>query len=188
MTLFAVWENYSDYTLSFNYGLSEVATDTDENGVLYPILNRSVKLGESIGKLPPLTEPYVQYGSGDSLKKYYPYENGAWYKYPIKQEDMKVEDNTKYWISRDDIIYALYDKKKYTVTYNLSYPESISSNKVTIEPQSIEYGGSVTLPNLSNFFYRFDGWYIDSEYSTKFSGTMPPYDITIYGRFINKSE
>lgn len=187
MIFYAVWEGITDYTLSFNYGLSEVATDTDENGILYPVLNRSVKLGESIGKLPPLTDPYVELG--ENKKRYYPFENGGWYKYPIKQEDMKVEDNTNYWIPRDDIIYALYDKKKYTVTYNLSYPEgTLQKDRVIIEPQSIEYGGSVVLPIIKFFTYKLDVWYIDNEYTTKFSGTMPPYDITIYGRFRDKFE
>ena len=180
MTLYAVWGSSTSYTLSFNYGLSDVATSVDSStGVLTEILNKEITNTNDIGTLPPLTaEPYVEDSS--TKTKYYPYHNGGWYKHPVKQEDMKVTSNQAYWLNRDTIIYALYDKKPFTVTYYTNDPNT------SIPTQTLYYGDSVYLPTLARSGYTFQGWYIDSEFKTAFSGTMPPYAISLYAKWVAK--
>lgn len=179
LTLYAVWESSTAFTLSFNYGLSDVDTSVDSStGVLTEILNKEVQKGQSIGILPKLTaEPSV---TGKDNVKYYPYTNGGWYKYPVKQDDMKVENNQSYWADRNTVIYALYDKKPFTVSY------VTNSENTAIPTQTLYYGDKVYLPTLSRSGYTFQGWYLDSSFNTAFSGTMPPYSITLYARWATK--
>lgn len=173
LTLYAVWESSTTFTLSFNYGISDVATEVDSStGISTQILDREVQQGQSIGNLPPITaSPFV---TGTDNVKYYPYTNGGWYKYPVKQADMQVLSNSLYWENRDTIIYALYDKKPFTVSY------VTNSTNNNIPTQTLYYGDKVYLPTLVRDGYSFQGWYVDSEFKSAFSGTMPPYSIILY--------
>lgn len=179
ITLYAVWESSTTHTISFNYGLSEVDYTIDSStGLIEDILNKEVQKGQSIGSLPKLTaEPFV---TGADEKKYYPYTNGGWYKYPVKQANMQVFSNDLYWTDRDTIIYALYDKKPFLVTY------VTNATNTSIPTQTLYYGDQVYLPTLAREGYTFQGWYIDSTYTTKFNGTMPPYSITLYAKWETK--
>lgn len=175
LVLYAVWQNSTENTLSFNYGISTPVYDgTVEQDKLY---NRTVQSGIDIGTLPRFdTSPAVEINK----EKYYPYENGKWYKYPIKNEAYIVEDNEAYWSIRDRIIYLLFDKKKYDVVYNTN------KSDITIPTQHIEYGATVTLPVLASYTQNFDGWYFDSAFTKRASGTMPPYAITLYAKWTDK--
>lgn len=176
----AEWKPTSIYILSFNYGLSDVATTVNSStGAVTEILNKEIDNINDIGTLPPLTaEPYVEDSS--TKTKYYPYHNGGWYKHPVKQENMKVTSNQAYWLSRDTIIYALYDKKPFTVTYHTN------DTNTSIPTQTLYYGDSVYLPTLARSGYTFQGWYIDSGFKTAFRGTMPPYPIDLYAKWVAK--
>lgn len=175
----AEWKPTNTRTLSFNYGLSDVDYTVDSStGVIEDILDKEVQYGESIGTLPRLTvEPFV---TGTDQKKYYPYTNGGWYKHPVKNESVRVKNGDTYWIDRDTIIYALYDKKPLTVTYVTNDPNT------NIPTQTLYYGDSVYLPTLARDGYTFKGWYNDDKFSTAFSGNMPPYSITLYARWVVK--
>ena len=174
LTLYAVWEATTTYTLSFNYGISDVDY-TVVNGIREDILNREVQQGQSIGALPAITaEPAVLYNG----KLEYPYYNGAWYRTPNKTTQVESHDN--YWLNRDTIIYALYDKKPFTVTY-------VTFDRDVIVPtQTLYYGDQVYLPTLARDGYTFQGWYLDSAFQKAFGGTMPPYSITLYARWVAK--
>lgn len=179
LTLYAVWESKTSYTLSFNYGLADVVKKINsETGVMEDILDVEIKNTSNIGELPLLSNPYVE--DSNIKKKYYPYENGGWYKYPVKQENMRVQSQQPYWTNRDTIIYALYDKKAFRVDYITNDPQT------SIPSQNLTYGDSVWLPTLFRYNYTFQGWYIDENFTTAFSGTMPPYDITLYARWEKK--
>jgi uncharacterized repeat protein (TIGR02543 family) len=176
LTLYAVWKPITSYTLSFNYGLSEVATQVDSNtGILTEILNREITNTNNIGVLPPITSnPTVEYNDG---KKYPIYYNGAWYKTPNKTQ--KVSNYDAYWTTRDTIIYALYDEVDLTVSYVTNNPN------IYIPVQTTHYGNKVYLPTLSQIGgYIFEGWYLDAGFNQKFDGTMPPYSITLYARWV----
>ncbi len=173
----AEWEPTGTHNLSFNYGISDVDYTVDSaTGIRTDILSREVQEGQSIGILPKLTaEPFV---TGADNKKYYPYTNGGWYKHPVKQADMQVFSNELYWMDRDTIIYALYDKKPFSVTYVTDAPNT------DIPTQTLYYGDQVYLPTLARDGYSFQGWYIDEDKKTAFSGNMPPYSITLYARWV----
>lgn len=170
----AKWKPTSTRTLSFNYGLSdEDYTVTD--GIIEPIYNREVQFGESIDILPKLTvEPTVVY-NGEKIPVY---ENGAWYRTPSK--NTKVEVGQPYWIDRDTIIYALYDKKKFLVTYDTNAPD------ISIPEQNVAYDEIVYTPTLYREGYTFKGWYTDSEWKNAFSGNMPPKNLNLYARWVAK--
>lgn len=171
LTLYAVWETSTTKTLSFNYGLSD-EDYTVTNGIREPISNREVQEGQSIGILPKLTvEPSVVY-NGEKIPVY---ENGAWYRTPSK--NTKVNDNELYWLDRDTIIYALYDKKKFLVTYHTNAPD------ITIPTQSVAYDEIVYAPTLYREGYTFKGWYTDSAFKTAFDGKMPPKNLVLYARW-----
>lgn len=171
LTLYAVWETSTTKTLSFNYGLSD-EDYTVTNGIREPISNREVQFGKSIGTLPKLTvEPTVVY-NGEKIPVYH---NGAWYKTPSK--NTKVNNGELYWIDRDTIIYALYDKKQFSVTYHTNAPD------ITIPTQSVAYDEIVYAPTLYRDGYTFKGWYTDSGFETAFNGKMPPKNLDLYGRW-----
>jgi uncharacterized repeat protein (TIGR02543 family) len=172
ITLYAVWQSTSKYTLSFNYGLSEVAYE-NEGGIKKDIIDREVEFGKSIGVLPTITTPKVRIGDKD----YEPYDSGKWYKTPVIQDDKVIENNTSYWATQNTIIYALYKKKPFSVVY-YTLTEDIS-----VPTQTSYYGDSVYLPTLIRSGYKFDGWYTDANYSSKFLGTMPPHDLTLYAKW-----
>lgn len=167
----AEWKPTSTRTLSFNYGLSDedfIVT----NGIREPISNREVQQGQSIGILPKLTvEPTVVY-NGEKIPVY---QNGAWYKTPSK--NTKVNDNDLYWIDRDTMIYALYDKKLFYVTYHTNAPD------ITIPTQNVAYDEIVYAPTLYRDGYNFKGWYTDREWKNAFNGKMPPKNLDLYARW-----
>lgn len=174
LTLYAVWETSATKTLSFNYGISD-EDFTVTNGIREPISNREVQFGQSIGTLPKLTvEPTVVY-NGEQIPVYH---NGAWYKTPSK--NTKVNDNELYWINRDTIIYALYDKKLFSVTYHTNTPD------ITIPTQSVAYDEIVYAPTLYRQGYTFHGWYTDSNFQTALNGKMPPKNLDLYARWVAK--
>lgn len=171
LTLYAVWETSTTKTLSFNYGLSDEEF-TVTNGIREPISNREVQFGQSIGVLPTLTvEPTVVY-NGEKIPVYH---NGAWYKTPSK--NTKVNNNELYWIDRDTIIYALYDKKLFSVTYHPDAPD------ITIPIQNVAYDETVYAPTLYRNGYTFKGWYTDREWKNAFNGKMPPKNLDLYARW-----
>lgn len=171
LTLYAVWETSSNKTLSFNYGLSD-EDYTVTNGIREPISNKEVQFGQSIGTLPKLTvEPTVTY-NGEKIPVY---ENGAWYRTPSK--NTRVNNGELYWIDRDTIIYALYDKKFFSVTYHTNALD------ITITTQSVAYDEIVYVPTLYREGYTFKGWYTDSNFKTAFNGKMPPKNLDLYARW-----
>lgn len=175
LILYAQWQNSELHTLGYNYGLASVMTYTDTTtGEVVEKYSSSVQYGQSIGTLPTINSPKVRYNNTD----YYPYKNGGWYRLPVKDEAARVDDNALYWTNRDDTLYLLFDKEKYSVSYVTNYDE------YTIPTQNVEYGDTIWLPNLSRGGYTFGGWYIDSSFTQKLSSqSMPPYSITLYAKW-----
>lgn len=172
LTLFAIWEQTDNYILSYNYGLSTPMVGDD---MKYKY-SKNVVYGKSIGALPTFeASPAVTYGNDERL--YTPYSNGAWYKTPVKGIDsVPIQNDELYWIEQDSTIYLIYDTNSYSVNYFL---EGALYSSV-----SIKYSNQVPLPTLVKSGYAFDGWYIDNAYTTKFNGSMPPYSINLYARWV----
>ncbi len=60
-------------------------------------------------------------------------------------------------------LYAKWEKKKYTITYNLNGGKNNSSNPTTYTVTT----ATITLKNPTKTAYTFKGWYSDSGYKTK---------------------
>lgn len=173
LVLYAIWEKANSYTLNFNYGLSEPMINPN----LLPKYSTPVVYNQSIGELPTFeAAPTVTYGS-DTDTKYTPYSNGAWYKTPTKgQDSVPVYSNESYWMLQDSTIYLIYDTASYPANYYIDGSLYSTAN--------IQYGVSVPLPTLIKSGYTFKGWFTDSEYTNQFSGTMPPFALNLYGKWV----
>ena len=177
IVLYAQWEATTEFILSYNYGLS----DPEINYNSY-VTNRKVSKGNSIGTLPIAESPKVKYKdlSGNETE-YAPYKNGKWYRTPIKASNsVALTDNTPYWADRDSTIYLLYDVEKYALTLYL--------DGQLYQTNSIEYNTPMNLPQLVQSGYAFDGWYHTQDFQsgTKISGNMPPYNLTLYARWVKQ--
>lgn len=185
VTLYAQWQKPEARKLSYNYGLSQpeqIGTNSNTGEPIYRY-DDPVNEGEPIPTLPTFdAQPTVE--DKNTGEKIPAYENGGWYKHPVKDENLRVESGDLYWLDRDTIIYLLYDKKKFTVTYVVNDPEPTVEPYIYIASQLTEYGGTVYAPNLYKPNHTFRGWYIDSELTTVFSGTMPPKNLTLYAKWV----
>ena len=171
IVLYAIWENVNLYTLNYNYGLSA----PDINDDLTYKYSKTVVYGQSIGELPQITVPTVEYNDIE----YSPYVNGRWYKTPTKAPNSEPLTGTEnYWMTQDSTIYAIFDITSYDVNYYID--GTLFSNA------KIQYKNSVPLPKLYKDSYTFDGWYIDANYTETFAGTMPPININLYARWVLK--
>lgn len=172
-TFYADWVDVNTYTLSFNYGLSKPMSKV-ENGIAEDVYDKTIDDKTNIGELPTFEQepPIIVDGT-----KYNPYFNGGWYKIPVKDEKYRVRSNQEYWSDRNTIIYCLYDTRKYVVEYISNMPS------ITIANQETEYNGTIYLPNLYAEGYNFIGWYLDNNYKETAPSKMPPYSITLYGKW-----
>lgn len=183
LTLYAQWKKSTGRTLSFNYGLSDpklVGYDPNTGVPIYKY-NITINKGDKIGTLPEITEePQVTYNN----ERYHAYENGGWYRIPTKDENMRVTADTIFWTDRDDIIYCLYDAKKFTVTYVTNKPSN-AQGTIDLDVQNIAYGQKIYMPTLFLQGYKFDGWFMDADFETKASANavMPPMNITLYAKW-----
>lgn len=177
--LYALWEATTDHNLNFNYGLADPSID--ESTYTYET-SRKVVQGKSIGTLPTAETPTVKAKDlNGNETTYTPYVNGAWYKTPIKTENsVAVKSGDLYWLNRDSTIYLLYDTTQYVL--NLYIDGSLHQTNY------VAYNSTMNLPLLVKSGYTFDGWYYTSDFqsSTKFSGSMPPYSLTLYARWVKQ--
>jgi hypothetical protein len=173
IVLYAQWQKTTAHTLTYNYGLADPAINESANTYITSI---NVVQGESIGALPVVETPTVTINE----KVYRPYYNGAWYKTPVKATNsVAVTNNELYWSDRDSSIYLIYDVMTYPITYYVD-------GKLRFTESGIQYNNILPLPQLVKENHTFDGWYTTADYQdgTKISGNMPPYALTLYGRFI----
>lgn len=174
LTLYAVWQSSSTFKLTYSYGL---ATPTIENGQY--VYSKTVTEGSPIGSL-PVVNPSLQVTYNDTV---YPsvYTNGTWRK-TNSVNGTAVLDTDNYWTNHDSIIYFVYETSKYNVSY-VTYFAGITLGDV-----SVAYGDEVQLPTLYYSGYSFEGWYTDDSFKTKFSGTMPPYSIKLYAKWVENND
>lgn len=170
IVLYAQWEKTETHTLSFDFGI------VNANELGYET-SKTVTYGKSIGTLPNPSSPSVTLSDGNT---YYPYETyGHWYKTSTKAPNsVALQDNELYWLNYDSIIYLIFDKKAYDITYYVD-------NEVN-STENVEYNDKMPLPSLIKEGYTFDGWYYDIKCTKKASGKMPPYDLSLYGKWVEK--
>lgn len=62
------------------------------------------------------------------------------------------------------------------------------TNREDIQLDSVftKYGEQVFQPTLYTKDYVFKGWYLDSTLTKTLQGTMPPYAIDLYAKWVEK--
>ena len=178
--LYAQWIKTQGQKLSYNYGLSAPHIKGYDTNTGAPInqYEDDVEYGKPIPTLPPITaEPTVEIEGVE----YPAYENGGWYRHPIKDKEVRVNSGEAYWLERDTIIYCLYDKKKFQVTYYTN------DTTLKIQTQSIAYGEPIYQPELFKDGYTIQGWYKDVALTKKLGSSekMPPFEegIKLYAKW-----
>ncbi len=78
-------------------------------------------------------------------------------------------------ISVDTILYANFTPKIYQITFVTEGSQ--------VEPIYVTFGNSFTLPDTQLNGYGFDGWYIDSGYTTSYQESVVSNSFTLYAKF-----
>lgn len=143
----------------------------------------------------PVKETYLVFYTGDStyyepmlvkednssitLPEYsrYGYTFNGWY-FDLEYKNSYSFNN----IDFDKNIVPLYAKTTIN-EYNLN----IYSNDEMISTQKVKYNNDISLPEINNEGYVFGGWYLDSDFQTKFNYTkMPAQDLNVYAKWIDE--
>ena len=187
LKLYAQWSSQAQHKLLFNYGLADPVINNES--LSYETF-RNVTYETSIGTLPTPADPKVKAKDLDGKEKEYPvYYDGGWYKTPIKASDYEVVNYDLFWARRDTTIYRLYDVYKYYIDYNI--PNATNDGYIYHDSNWVPYNSSVTLATLykteNGKDYIIDTWYTDKDCTKVFSsGNMPPYDVDLYGKWVEK--
>lgn len=183
----------NEYDLAISYGNGKEIYNSTNGGVVNSI---KITKGQSINTA--FSNANITISDGTKLtfpengtvaksveydgELYTPYEFQGWFWTPTKSEATQVNGSTVFDSDFNRTIYQLYTPKKFKVTYYEG------SNYVFIEDVYIEYGASVPLPKPRSEGYTFIGWYTDNvTFQNKFSGSMPPKDITLYAKWVKNS-
>ncbi len=189
LKLYAQVVNTNEYTLSFSYGNGNVLYSQTAGEVSSVPILKSQKIGVAIAVANITLEngqmfQFPESGTGSKTvkiddKTYEPYEFKGWYWTTEANKDFEVSIETFFNYDGNRTIYQIYAPKKYDVSYVTNY------EGVSFETVKVEYAQSVPLPSLRKVDYTFGGWYTTSDFKdkTKFSGTMPPYPITLYAKW-----
>ena len=171
MTLYAIWETNSTFTLSYNYDVGTVPLDISNE----PIYNKEVIYGEVVGELPTTTAKTITY---DGVEITEPYTFNGWFSI-AKGLGTEYTQATVYNVQGNSTIYAYFVATQFTITFN--------SNGGNYTPTSItqDYKSTIYKPyDPIKTGYTFGGWYMDAELTTEFSWTiMPPQNTTLYAKW-----
>ena len=186
LKLYAQWLLSTNHKLLFNYGLADPVVNNES--LSYDTF-RNVTYGQSIGTLPIPADPKVKAKDIEGVEREYsPYINGGWYRTPIKASNSVVTDGQLFWVNHDATIYRLYDVRNYNITFNVLY--STGNGYYEQDSKFIPYNSSIALPTLykteNNITYAIDAWYTDVACTKIFSGNMPPYNLSLYGKWVAK--
>jgi uncharacterized repeat protein (TIGR02543 family) len=187
--LYAQVVNTNQYTLSFSYGNGNVLYSQTAGAINSVPIVSPQRIGIAIANAQIKLEngdwfQLPEQGTGSKTVKFddtnrEPYEFKGWYWTTEPHESTRVNIDTMFDYDFNRTIYQIYSPKKYQVTY-VTNDENISFDSVLVE-----YAQSVPLPTPRKVGYAFGGWYTTSDFKdkTKFSGTMPPCPITLYGKW-----
>lgn len=214
LNLYAQWESSSEWTLSYSYGIGAIATDS--NG--QQILSRKITLGSTYVSATnnafPETYPNditflnVTYSGSDI------YTRLGWYKTPtiglvqvlgedgnpvVNENGEFVYENAspltkddKYNVKANTTIYQLFEPKERTITLDT---RGATNPENGYSPITNKYGTLIYAPqNPTKDGYTFNGWWIQGSGETEdkdvqfMFGTMPPTNIIIYAKWIEKED
>lgn len=190
LVLYAVVKPTEEFTLSFSYGNGNVLYSQTTGEVN----NIKITKGQTIEQAISIANITLENGSKFTFptsgtgsisvelngKTYTPYEFKGWYWTTEANSNTKVTSSTVFNYSTNRVIYQIYEPIKYTVIYN-----SNDSN-ISFDSTLIAYGQSVPLPSPRKTGYTFNGWFTTSDFKdgTQFNGTMPPYSLTLYAKWV----
>ena len=177
---YALWQSTETHTLSLSYGIAETAIDEETKTY---IRNKLVTFGSVIGELPSAPDIKAKATIDGVEQEVTTHYNGAWYKTPVRSEFTKIDKNTPYWLFRDGTAYLLYEVVKNSLTLFVDGKEFSRTDNV-------EYNTPTNLPLPVSAGKKFDGWYTTKDFKsgTKFTGNMPAFNLTLYGRFVDKEQ
>ena len=188
----------NEYDLSFSYGNGNILY-SQTTGIVNSV---KIKKGQTISQAianakitlengADFTFPTDGTGSKSVVfdgKTYTPYEFKGWFWTTEENYETKVFNNTTFNDNRNRTIYQIYSPKKYYVSFVSNYYGV--NYGFAFDGINVEYGAYVSLPQPRRAGFTFEGWYTTSDFKdgTKFSGTMPPYSLTLYARWIKNSD
>ena len=178
-----------EFTLSFSYGNGNVLYSQTTGEVNNIKITKGKTISQAISNADITLDDGTKFvfptnGTGSNSVKieditYTPYEFKGWYWTTEPNDSTKVTPNTIFDYNVNRTLYQIYEAKKYIVNF-ISNDNSISFDTI-----SVSYGQSVSLPIPRKAGYTFGGWFTTSDFKkgTQFGGTMPPYSITLYGKW-----
>lgn len=183
----------NEYTLSFDYGVGDTLV-TQTNGDL---VNIPIRNGETISTA--ISKANIKLASGAVFtfpangtgaksvvydgKTYngsdvYTFQGWRWSQ---NVSATRVYGTTKYNYSINRTIHQVYTPKEFVVNYMTN-----TGGLISISSSYYSFGSNVYLPRLARTGYTHNGWYTTSNFQegTEFDGTMPPYGINIYAKWV----
>lgn len=174
ITLYAQWQAKTYYSMSLNYGVgSPTKTESGED-----LTSIRVKYNSVIEGLPESVKVYKTSGQEFVDKEGNPvYTFRGWFTL-ANGEGSSVANGSTYSVQGDSSVYADFNIKSYSLTFNTDGGGSFA-------PIIAEYGTQISLPKPQKEGVTFNGWYTDSTLQTKFtSSTMPAESLTLYAKYV----
>lgn len=117
------------------------------------------------------------------------YEFIGWYLVPVPTETDSQISSTEY-LTDDVLLYAVWGE---VLSFTIDFNTYISTN---MDQMLLEYGTSLSIPDLTQpnadvnegqRVKRFEGWYLDAEYTLPFEYTkMPAKNLVLYAKWTSK--
>lgn len=190
LALYAVVVPTEEFTLSFSYGNGNVLYSQTTGEVNNIKITNGQTIAQAISNANITLENGSKFtfptnGTGSKSvelngKTYTPYEFKGWYWTTEPNDNTRVTSNTVFDYNLNRILYQIYKPREYTITFY-----SNDSN-IYFDTISVPYGQNVALPNPRKVGYTFGGWFTSSDFKdgTRFGATMPPYSVTLYGKWV----
>lgn len=177
ITLYAQWSRLESYTLSLAYGQGSIPKDKDDKDINSVPVKYNVAiqgLPEEVVVLDPNKDHYeLKDKDGNPVFTFIGWNKLA----PSVGEGTYVNNGDLYNIQGNSTIYAHFDVREYTITFN-------SNGGTQFDSISGEYLTKISLPSPKKEGYTFAGWFTDSELTTRFSRDTIPYEnITLYAKW-----
>lgn len=104
------------------------------------------------------------------------YEFKGWYLDSDFTKQITELNSTTITVDGDITLYARFEPKDYTVTYNISGS--------VVDTQTYKFGQKLDLLNTAKKGYELDGWYTDSSCTTLFEQqNMPSTNLNLYAKW-----
>lgn len=182
----AVGKADNSHILSLSYGLGNAYKDDKGNditaidfvtnetiGTTLSKANITLWEGGSLTSLPVSPNPTVKINN----IVYKTHERLGWFESSMYVGQTPLSNNSTLSVNGNMIIYQLFKPVQNNVVFysngGTSYTDLIS----------VDYGTKIPLPTPYKENHTFLGWFTDSALMTKFEGSMPPYDITLYAKW-----